>query len=520
MSDQTSKLVEAFRAFVEEQFERSPAVRKLAVELARWVIEHDEHESSGSKTDVRAPDSGEQVAASKPDSAPVSRVPLAIGDCPPIELEVNGTAEQVRDARIASDFSTNQSPATEQPREIDLDLITRRSALKARACRLYIEKRNCPVELQDESAVIKRMHEMLDEAKTIQPCFLWVFWQYEEQPDNAVLEIIASCYEALADAASLCKQVESRFLAPTQSEIEDAFAMFAQASSALRISLADTWLVRKPDQDQLEAHEWLRLKTFDLQIFIERYMKLDDPADPADTPELVASITQLREALEKRKECSKRVDEIINKINFHIRKLPDAGFGEEHDCRKINEGIEQLADLELSPDDYRLETILKTIDRDRFPQQVCPHPWISSLSATILEAKPAKQNGRLWSETVLRVRDALRGTTMAIVGGEPRNEAIERIKTAFDLEDICWVELAEHSSSQPMKAPIFRPEVRVVVALIKLAGHHHVESAKAFAKDAQKPFIAITAGYNPEQIADAIIKQASDQLEISETENA
>lgn len=104
------------------------------------------------------------------------------------------------------------------------------------------------------------------------------------------------------------------------------------------------------------------------------------------------------------------------------------------------------------------------------------------------------------------------GGAMVIIGGEPRNDATDRIKDAFGLAEVTWVRLTMHGSGQPMRAPIARPRTRLVVVLVKLAGHHHAEAAAACAKAAGKPLVMLKAGYNPEQIADAVLQQASEQL--------
>jgi hypothetical protein len=118
----------------------------------------------------------------------------------------------------------------------------------------------------------------------------------------------------------------------------------------------------------------------------------------------------------------------------------------------------------------------------------------------------------VWSDDVLRVRALLDGGQIVVVGGEPRRDAIERMVDAFALDGVVWPELTEHGTAEPMRAPIANPRTRLVVVLIKLTGHEHAERARDFARQASVPFVHMPAGYNPEQIAAEVLRQASAQL--------
>jgi hypothetical protein len=521
LPDQTEKLVVALRTFLQQQFDQSPPLESLVRTAARWVLEEfpeaqADESLEGNLFDLREP----EQQPDKPPADQQAQVPLSIGDSDSVDIFVSGSETEIRQAIEAAE----REPEPEQPEaigadSIDLGLIATRATLKAESCRIAIERNAFGSQIEQDHPVLGRLEELINKAKSMRLCYLWAFNREKPRTEDADLETIASCYEALSEAALLCQYTESDEDDLDRTQVEQAYALLAQAASALRVALENTWLTR-PDQDQDEAFTWLQDRTFTNRIHVDRYMRLDDPADPLQSPDLLARFAQLNETIENQRKTANRINQIIKRIKYHANKLPESGPGDEHDCRKINEGLDELMSHGIERDDQRLAHLLGTLDRESFPEQVCPHTWVSLKLDAVVESKPVKQDSRPESDAVFSVRNALRGTSMVIVGGEPRTEAIERIKKAFDLEEVHWVDLAEHGSSQSMKAPIFRKQVRVVLALIKLAGHLHVESAKAFAKEARKPFVAITAGYNPEQIADAIFKQASGQLEISTLENA
>jgi hypothetical protein len=51
-----------------------------------------------------------------------------------------------------------------------------------------------------------------------------------------------------------------------------------------------------------------------------------------------------------------------------------------------------------------------------------------------------------------------------------------------------------------------------VLVLIKLTGHLHADEAQRYARAAGKPCVYLPAGYNPEQVAEALVQQAGERL--------
>jgi len=207
---------------------------------------------------------------------------------------------------------------------------------------------------------------------------------------------------------------------------------------------------------------------------------------------------------------------LFNTARYHARRLPSEGAADIHDCRRINEAMEELESLGVSPTDTRLEETCSMVRVDAFPDEAPAHRYITAQQSVSLDVKlpsetEANTNPR-WSDRVLEARELLAGGTIVIIGGEPKVDAAERIRDAFVVEDVEWVQLSEHGICEPMRAPIARPETRLVLVLIKFSGHLHAEEARRCARDAGKPCVSLPAGYNPEQIAEQILEQAAKRL--------
>jgi len=522
--------------------ERSEPLRKAAGLFAQWVMGeiarieagdsaaaggHDEirrplESASSASTSIAAPSSSSATIVSPAPSGglPMSSalVPLRIGDTVTY-VPATGTTAELGRARQAAQRAEGEASLLSIPsegRELDMGLVVKRCRLKAASCRLGIQKRAAA----NESAmwyttpggvqIQSQMHAMLDEAKATDNCFLWAFWPEREPPSDEVFTACADCYDAMADAAALVARLEGAGVNVARPDVEVAFQFLASACSALRGVLRETWLTRD-DIDQFAVHLWLRYHTQTRQIYVEHHMRLDDPASAAEMPGLRAGIRETLARLDNSDAHAKRIKAMFDKVRYHARLALSATADErEGHWSKIKAAVESAMTLGVRPGDARFGQALGTAI------ELCP-PELAELirlsKPTHVEDEEEMQPRREWSGDVLRVRQALRGRQIVVIGGERRRPAIERLIEAFELADVEWVELVEHSTGSAMMAPIRRPQTALVVVIIKLTGHLHAEEARQFAVEADKACVYLTGGYNPERVAHEAIEQVSEQLE-------
>ncbi len=533
MHRESDTLLEAIGELIRPHLERSEPLRRIARELAVLLLE----EARSADPSPPPPESASEPTHKSSAGPPTQVDPAHIAA--ELPLHIAGTSAQVivRDtveaiAQASADLPETTAPApaqtpsdTHNVREstIDLDLIIRRCRIKAESCRLYIQRRDAIGDDDREPVLIGKMNELIERARSMDDCFLWMFWRERSQPADGTLEMIADCYDATAAAAEVLSTIDELGGDARPDDLLEAFQLAAEANSALRIALTDTWLT-SPDKDQDELHLFLKDQTTERSIFVPRYMRLDDPADPHAVGSLLERIASLREAVTSHVQRTKSITNEFGRIRYHAHQLePDAeGSVESHNCRKIHEAIMTLDELGIPFSDPRFAGVLplEVLDLLGFEE---PPPAVQRVIDAVrarhesgqgqAEADEASwDTSSTWSECVLRARELLEGGVIVVVGGEPRNEAMERITSAFGLADIVWVPLQEHGPSQPMRSPIQRPETRLVLVLVKLAGHLHVKQAQEYARNADKPVVLLPAGYNPEQIADAISQQASETL--------
>jgi hypothetical protein len=304
-------------------------------------------------------------------------------------------------------------------------------------------------------------------------------------------------------------------------DLETAFYLLAEANSALRVALENTWLTDH-DRDQSDIHAWLRQETASRRIYIGKYMTVDNPADPAGAADLINRIRDFMTKLEQRAGKAKSVKSALTQVKYHsnmiVKNAPEVS---ENDWRKISQALAKLQASGVVNTDRRIAEALGAQAAALCPPALAAELGLTEVLARIAAATSgaaegqddeSETSGRDWSTQVLTVREWLRGSRMVMMGGERNGQAVERLKDAFELSDVEWVPLTEHGSALPMRGPIQRPDTAVVAVILKLAGHLHADEAQAYAAEAGKPCVLLTGGYNPERVAQDIVQQASDRL--------
>ncbi|MCC7388748.1 MAG: hypothetical protein IT431_08250 [Phycisphaerales bacterium] len=537
--DTGADLVDTLRAVLRPHLERSAPLRALAAAVGEFLLAEAAKPAPAKppvQPEAPAPPAAPAAPAPQteparaaptppprpapspeppPPTGPRAVVPLRLGGAE-APVVVRGSSGEVLGAMQSYESGRAEPDRWQEPVTLDLQLIAFRCGLKARACRTFIERRAAAPDSAEEARLISEIQREIDTARDTTGCYLWMVNRQQVQPPDATLEIIARWYDALGAAASLMTDVDD---SPTagRAEVAETMQLLAWATAGLREVLTETWLT-KPDLDQDDSHAWLRWETKSRTVLVLRHMRLDNPPAPESIGELEAGLRGLRQRVEEKTRRSTEVHKLCNKVRYHADMLSTERSTEpHHDWARIEAALGELERHSLTPDDDRVAALFEElVDGELQPPQDAPrsHAAITVARSLVAAANetPAEGPERRWSERVARVRRLLEGRRMVIVGGERRGDAIDRLCAAFGLADIDWVELAEHASGLPMRAPIQHDDTALVVVLIKLAGHLHVDEARRYAKAARKPVVMLKAGYNPERLALAVLNQASDQL--------
>ncbi len=394
--------------------------------------------------------------------------------------------------------------------ENNLQLIEARCRLKAEGARwAATRQRSIRDGCSFSHEIEPKDREIIDKAKTLENCFLWM--NHPTAPIPADLqrwEDVAGCFEAVAMAVGLLRQVIEKG-DEYRGFLEKAIDLTAEAQSALRMAVET--VDAKPDNDQFSLFKWLRQMALEQQVYVQRYMRLDDPADPAQWHDLQERIGQLDSEIEEIRQRDKQRTKLLKKGQYHARLIRE-GKGASHDWSKVIESVETLLGQGVPASDVDLREMLVPIVDDLPESNDLPDGFRQVLKEVdrhlATQVAPAPNVVREVSEDVRKAASLYQGKTMVLIGGDRRPNAFEALKSAFGLKDLIWVVTREHESTEVFVPYISRPDVDAVLLAIRWSSHSYGD-VKGICDKFGKEFFRLPAGYNPNQVAHQILQQRS-----------
>ena len=144
--------------------------------------------------------------------------------------------------------------------------------------------------------------------------------------------------------------------------LERALKLLAEAQSSLRQSLRN---LRAPDDaDQLAVYEWLRATAASHRIFLKRFMRADDAADPSDWPGLLARIETAAGSRPQSQGQRAMLDDLRTRVSQIRRDFE----GSSQDWQAVIQGVEHLLDAGVPPSNREVRDLLLPVI-DELPEQ-------------------------------------------------------------------------------------------------------------------------------------------------------
>lgn len=227
----------------------------------------------------------------------------------------------------------------EAPRAaVALGVVVTRARWKATACRLSCDRR-AALAAGDEAeveALRTREESLRSRLRSLPDTSTWMldapFGKRATEDgafdvtDEAVAHLarVADCYETLATAAEVALELDEAGAFADGPPASFLYLM-AEAQSALLKSLEGA--PTRSDSDQRDVFLWLKDQTTRHRIYVDRHMRLDDPADPGVSRDLTERIRRAaRDVMDERKRRRIRRDALA-KIRYHVKKLAASGGG-------------------------------------------------------------------------------------------------------------------------------------------------------------------------------------------------
>jgi len=400
--------------------------------------------------------------------------------------------------------------------DTELPMIEARCRLKAEASRWAEQRRK----LADyHSEVEPRDRELITQAKQLPDCFLWMSHSSAPNPaEPQEWQILGGCFDALAAAVAVIHRILIEDdEAPEY--FEKAVDLLAEAQSALRMVV--TRLEGPPtDHDQARVFGWLKSVALERQIFIRRFMRLDDPANPDRYEDLLLRIAAFESQWESGRKKSIQRKKSLGRLKFKLSLISqmtpqDAAAA----WQSIADDVDHLIAEGLPPSNVELRDLLVN-HVDELPELA---KTTKGFQLTIREidkflASAPTRGDRIHqgdeddtSPLVAEAANLLAGKAVIIIGGDRRPFAAEALERAFLLSELIWIDTRAHESVSGFEPYVARPDVALVLLAIRWSSHSYGE-VQDFCRAYDKPLVRLPGGYNPNQVAAQIHEQCSGRL--------
>lgn len=492
------ELLEEFDSALRE----NPRLRRLVRGFAAW-LNATLDAAEGPTEDI---EQVELVPASRASAPAPADVPGPAP--PPPEVERADPPPPTREVRP----SWGERPLPE------LDRVAARARLKAECCRWAITRRRRMEEGADFDEAIKPTdRELLRQVQALE-LFAWPLDPFKSLPTDDVLQDLAGCYEALASAVELARDLPSHEESGADYR-EEAYTLLAEVQSALRVGLGEEAEVAH-DVDQEEAFVWLRKRVFDTEVYVQRFMRLKDPGNFREWHDMQQRIDTLQERIEGTLQKKRARKKFINKIRYHCQRLARGASDEDAatDWRTIDQATEDLLDCGIPPSNLDLRELLLPL-LDTLPPEHELGPGLARVLVEIdrflagreLNRSTPDGREREVSAEVREVAALLARRTVVLIGGMQRRDSAAALKDAFGLQELRWITTGSHVSYSAFEPDIARPETALVLLAVRWSSHSYARVAGT-CNQYDKPLVRLPGGYSPNQVANQILGQVSDRL--------
>ena len=449
---------------------------------------------------------------------------------------------------VAHGWGAPETPiAAEVPRRtfgpdtIDLNLISERARLKAEGVRwAWTRERRTHAGADFLREIQPNDQSLVHRAKAMSNCYMWMNDPFGPRlTDQHQMETLAGCFETLAEAVALVKEVmPDRHKQPDL--VKQALTYMAQSQSALRMIVRQVY--DRDDQDQMESYQWLRRITQVERIYLSRYMRLDDPADPNDWIMIHEAVTRIEQQLDETRRTNAEIKKQIRKLGYEssqIAHLPDDLAMPRWEI--VFHTIEDLLDLGISPSHpdmiNPLLHIAPSIPEEITVPEVCKSVWNYVVGALEDKTRADESTKALRSrvepglrsvtqslktrsvevsespepDSTTLIKDRLRGRSIVLVSGEVREPARRALQKELELKELIWFTLTGHEDLIDLKAEIMNPDVALVMVSPKAAEKAREELLQV-CESVGKVLVRLSIGYAPSAVLSAIVNQASDRL--------
>ena len=399
-----------------------------------------------------------------------------------------------------------------EPRRVDLTVVVRRARWKAAATRFAADRRRALAAESGLEAIRRREEELRRQREQLEDCYAWMLDTPRTLPSDDLLVDVADSYDALALAAEVTLELERRG-ALMPSPLSGLLYLLAEAQSALLAALNKC--DQRGDSDQRDLFLWLKDQTTRHRIYVDRYMRLDDPADSKGSEDLSRRLRELFEEAKQRHRKRQARGQLLNKVRYHAGKAADGGEATDHDWSSVAAAVDSWLEHGLPATDRAFVDVVREFvsahgeGRESTPMidRLLGHGLLGH-GAPSEETSGAPQSK---PPAVEQAVELIGGKRLLVFGDADCADAGEPIRDALQLAELRWIEVPAEDPLACIAEQVAQPDVDLVLIATRLPPEIYAEF-KDLCMRSGRPFVRLPGGLDPPQVAHQILRQVGWRL--------
>jgi hypothetical protein len=332
-------------------------------------------------------------------------------------------------------------------------------------------------------------------------------------PADDAVGIAADAFDALARVAQVAHEIEIQAggLAP----VSDLLYMMAEAQSGVLVAVRNLGL--RGDSDQRDLFAWLKDQTTRHRVYVDRHMRLDNPADPTKAQELLKRINDGREEFSKQINARKERGGLLDKLRYHAAR---AKSGEllEADRGSIATALDQWSTFGLSQRDRSLVEIAQELSRDHAADEelaIALKPFLEGKtpvatkpSNPIPAAAPPAEPAR---DQLAEAKELLGNVSLVGMHQAADEGDFSELQKVFGPKSLKPIVVEDLDDVDAIRTLVEGVEADLILLRVRLGVDCYAALKEACAKK-QLLFVRLPDGYDPEQVAKQVLRQVGWRL--------
>lgn len=401
--------------------------------------------------------------------------------------------------RVVTDSARATERPAREPRTIDIAQVEVRSRWKEAALRFVADRRKAGN--SSNGAFDARESELREQRTKLEEAYPWMLDTRMTGAEEAILDA-ADCYDVVAFVAENIQELGASGALDGGAPSELLY-LVAEAQSALLAALAA--LGQRTDSDQRDLFLWLKDQTHRHRIYVDRHMRLEDPADAKGSADRKRRLAERFAVVRSAAECRAERGQLLNKLRFHVRKSLESRRVLEGDATTLTSALTRWREIGLPRDDRSLRELMAPVSELAQGELADSLAWVMRPEGKEAPAEAPRRSPKEEARQLLKERKVL-----ALA---PDDQACDADRLSADLglagissqvvpEAPCEADLAAWIDAEPSS----------LVLLGRRLDEGSYDTFKRLCLDRGRLFVRLPDGFESEHVARQVLRQVGWRL--------